>query len=302
MKTRILKPPRLLAGKTVGLIAPSGPVTQSELQPGIDFLTSQGYGVSLGAHLYQRQEYMAGSDDLRLQDLHAMFEDRDVEAIICARGGYGTLRLLDKIDYDVIRDNPKPFVGYSDITALLMALYQKTGLITFHGSMLKDSYEGKGQNLTSALDLVSATGSLRVSFEQGEILRSGQARGVLLGGNLSLISRLIGTPYLPSFKGALLFMEERGESPYRIDRMLTHLKLSGLLDEVGAIMGGDFTECGDMATIQELLLEAAGDLDIPVVTGMPVGHGAMNSAIPIGLVATFDTDTMMLATREMGVI
>jgi muramoyltetrapeptide carboxypeptidase len=139
---------------------------------------------------------------------------------------------------------------------------------------------------------------LRVPFERGKILRSGQAQGVILGGNLSLISRLIGTGYLPTLKGALLFLEERGEPLYRIDRMLTHLKMSGLLDDVGAIMGGDFTECGDMRPIQELLLETAGDLDIPVVTGLPVGHGATNSAIPIGMTATFDTETMTLAASE----
>jgi muramoyltetrapeptide carboxypeptidase len=277
-------------------------VSQTELQPGIDFLTSQGYGVSLAKHLYKRRDYMAGSDDVRLRDLHAMFKDHDVGAIICARGGYGTLRLLDKVDYDVIRDNPKPFVGYSDITALLMAIYNRTGLITFHGSMLKDSFEGKTQNVMSFLDLVSAAGRLRVGLDRGEVLRAGQAQGALLGGNLSLISRLIGTAYLPSLKGALLFMEERGESPYRIDRMLTHLKLSGLLDEVGAVIAGEFADCGDMASIKELLLEAAGDLDIPVVTGMPVGHGAMNSAVPIGLTATMDTDTMTLAFSEPCVI
>jgi muramoyltetrapeptide carboxypeptidase len=301
-KTRILKPPKLLAGKTVGLIAPAGPVTRSELQPGIDFLTSQGYGVSFGKHLYKRQDYTAGSDNVRLLDLHTMFEDRDVGAIICARGGYGTLRLLDKIDYAAIRNNPKPFVGYSDITALLMAIHKRTGLITFHGSMLKDSFEGKSRNLASALDLVSAPGRLGVSLEKGEVLRSGRAQGALFGGNLSIISRLIGTSYLPSLKGALLFMEERGESLYRIDRMLTHLKLSGLLDDVGAVLAGDFAECGDMASIKELLLESTGDLDIPVVTGMPVGHGAINGAVPIGLTATMDTDTMTLAMSEPCVI
>ena len=153
--------------------------------------------------------------------------------------------------------------------------------------------------MTSALDLISASGAFRVSFGQEEILRSGHAQGALLGGNLSLISRLIGTGYLPSFKGAVLFMEERGEPLYRIDRMLTHLKLSGLLDGVGAIIGGDFTDCGDIAPIQELLLEAAGDFDIPVLTGMPVGHGATNRAIPIGMVATLDTETMTLAASEM---
>ncbi len=245
---------------------------------------------------------MAGSDNERLQDLEAMFEDRDVGAIICARGGYGTLRLIDKIDYAVIRKNPKPFVGYSDITALLMAIHKKTGLITFHGSMVKDSFEGKSRNLASALDLVSASGQHGVRLENGEILRSGRAQGPLFGGNLSIISRLIGTSYLPSLKGALLFMEERGESLYRIDRMLTHLKLSGLLNDAGAIMAGDFTECGDIASVRDLLHESTGDLDIPVVTGMPVGHGAVNGAVPIGLEAILDTDTMTLVMSEPCVI
>ena len=245
---------------------------------------------------------MAGSDKERLNDLEAMFADREIGAIICARGGYGTLRLVDKIDYNLIRKNPKPFVGYSDITALLMAIHKRTGLITFHGSMVKDSFEGKSRNLASALDLISSSGQLAVSLEKGVVLRSGRAEGALFGGNLSIISRLIGTSYLPSLKGALLFLEERGESTYRIDRMLTHLKLSGLLNEVGGVIAGDFTECGDMASVSDLLLESMGDLDIPVVTGMPVGHGAVNGTVPIGLRATIDTDTMTLTMNEPCVI
>jgi muramoyltetrapeptide carboxypeptidase len=290
-----VKPHRLRQGHEVGIIAPAGPVHQSEIRPAIDLLVSAGYRVVLASHLFHRDGYMAGDDDSRLEDIHSMFHNEDIRVIFCARGGYGTLRLLDRIDYDLIRSNPKIFVGYSDITALLLAIYKKTGLITFHGPVVKEFTKNSNRNLNLFFDLVSSKEALRLDMSGGAVLLPGKTRGNLLGGNLSLITRLIGTPFMPSMKGALLFVEETGEPLYRVDRMLTHLRLSGLLDEVVGLIAGRFIDCGDMSEINNVITNTVSDFGFPVISGLPVGHGTENVTLPIGLQADLDTDHMSLS-------
>jgi muramoyltetrapeptide carboxypeptidase len=227
-----------------------------------------------------------------------MFHNEDVRVIFCARGGYGTLRLLDRIDYDLIRSNPKIFVGYSDITALLLAIYKKTGLITFHGPVVKEFTKNSNRNLHLFFELVSSKEVLRLDMSGGAALLPGNTRGNLLGGNLSLITRLIGTPFIPSMKGALLFIEETGESLYRVDRMLTHLRLSGLLNEVVGLIAGRFIDCGDISDINKLITNTVSDFGFPVISGLPVGHGTENITLPVGLQADLDTDHMILSFIE----
>ncbi len=293
-----IKPPRLEKGHGIGIIAPAGPVNHSELQPSINLLVSLGYRIILAPHLYQRQGYLAGSDDSRLEDLHSMFQTEDVKAIFCARGGYGTLRLLDKINYDLISRNPKVIVGYSDITALLLAIYKKTGLVTFHGPVVTELQKNENQNLHLFLDLFSTQDSLRLDLKKGEALIPGKAKGILLGGNLSLISHLIGTPFMPALKEAILFIEERGEALYSIDRMLTHLRLSGLLDQIAGLIIGKFIECGDISDINNLIMDIVSDLNMPIVSGLPVGHEAQNVTLPLGLQATLDTKQMIISIED----
>ena len=292
------KPRQLNQGEAIGVIAPAGPVLDSELLPGIQLLESFGHKVVLAPHLYHKKDYMAGEDDVRLEDLHAMFSDKRVKAIICARGGYGTLRILDKIDYDLIRDNPKILVGYSDITALLLAVHKKTGLVTFHGPVVKELTKRSIGNLESLLNLVGTDGLFKLELVGGKPLKPGNSKGTLMGGNLSLICHLIGSPFMPSLKGAILFVEEKGEDLYRIDRMLTHLRLSGLLDETNGLIAGAFEDCGDRAGIEQLLLETAYGFDMPVITGLPLGHSLINISLPIGLQATIDSETMTLEITE----
>ena len=298
METRILKPPRLKKGHEIGVIAPAGPVTQSEIQQGIDLIKSYGYKVITGTHLYQKQGYVAGDDTIRLEDFHSMFHNRDIKAIFCARGGYGALRLLDKINFDLIRRNPKIFVGYSDITALLLAIYAKTGLVAFHGPMVKGLENDGARNLEAFFKLVSSNGLLSLDFTGGRVLIPGKARGTLLGGNLSLISHMIGTPFMPSLKSAVLFIEEKGEPPYRIDRLLTHLRLSGHLDDLAGLVAGTFEDCGDISSIDQLLIDTVIDLNIPVVSGLPVGHGPEKITLPFGIPLSIDTDSRALFTAE----
>ncbi|MBW1943081.1 MAG: LD-carboxypeptidase [Deltaproteobacteria bacterium] len=301
MEKTLVKPDRIHRGDRIGIVAPGGPVTREELQPGIRFLESRGYSISSAPHLYAQKGYLAGDDENRLQDLHMMFKDPEVKAILCARGGYGTLRLLDKIDYSLIRDNPKIIAGYSDITALLLALYKMNGLVTFHGPLVKDLTKNENRNMTTFLELVTSEGPMELDLHETTCLRQGRAVGPLLGGNLTLISHLVGTPYMPSLRGAILFIEDRGEPLYRIDRMLTHLHLGGILKDLAGLIAGQFEDRGDDSDIGHLLKERTYDTGIPVVTGLPLGHGDLNLPLPVGLRGSLDTEKMTLSVLEPSV-
>ena len=298
----LIKPPRLRPGDLIGIISPAGPVDESELKPDLELLESSGFRIHIAPHVYDRQGYLAGDDEARLSDLHGMFQDRKTKAIFCARGGYGTLRLLDKIDYDLIRENPKIIVGYSDITALLMAINKKTGLITFHGPMVRGLSALHDNSRESLFRLISSNQPVSFSPMAGNPLIVGRATGPLIGGNLSLICHLIGTPFLPSLEGSLLFIEDKGEPLYRIDRMLTHLALAGQLKGIAGLIGGEFIKCGDPSAVDDLLNTAASELEIPLITGFPIGHGLKNTALPLGIPARLDADSMTLSTLEPCVI
>ena len=295
----IIKGACLQPNQTVGVIAPSSPVSQSEILEGLKLLESFPLKIRLGSHLFDHLDYLAGPDHDRVSDLHHMFSDPEVKAIFCARGGYGSARLLNKIDFDLIRKNPKIMVGFSDLTALFFAIYKKTGLVTIHGPTLSDLPENK--NWPNLSELITNYHRPRVLFKQGRIINRGKARGILLGGNLSTICSLLDTTFLPSFKGVILFLEEKGESPYRLDRMLTQLLLSGQLDRLSALIIGQIVDCGEKEIINSMLNERLCGLNIPVVTGLPVGHGNENISLPLGLPAGLDTERMVLEIEESAV-
>jgi muramoyltetrapeptide carboxypeptidase len=296
-----IKPPRLKQGDGVGIIAPAGPVEPSEIEPAISLLESHGFKVCLGLHVYERKAYLAGDDEARLADLHEMFRNDEVRLILCARGGYGVHRILENIDYALAKKNPKIILGYSDITALLIALYRKTGLVTFHGPMAKDLGKNENRNLESLLQLVTSDRRITFSLSHGKVIWPGKSRGVLLGGNLSLLCQLIGTPFMPPPRGKILFIEEKGEPHYRIDRMLTHLRLAGFLAQCAGVVFGDFSECGEASTVIEVLQERTHELGIPVMTGLKVGHGLENMAVPVGVRAILDTETKSMTLAEPSV-
>lgn len=293
-----IKARRLKPGDLIGVCSPAGPVKKEELRPGIDALESLGFRVRLSPHCLMKKAYLAGADELRLRDLHDLFQDREVKAIICARGGYGSLRLLDRIDFDLIRRHPKILVGYSDMTALLLAVYRRARLVTVHGPMLRDMTKNQSLNLDFLSNLITSRETATIRFGGAKVLRKGRAAGTLLGGNLSLITHLLGTPYMPSLRGALLFLEEKGEALYRVDRMLTHLRLSGLLDRCSGIMTGSFEDCGERSKVETLIGERLGDLHLPLVTRIPVGHGEVNTALPIGVKAFLDGGEKTLTLGE----
>jgi len=295
----IIKGPRLQPNQTVGVIAPSSPVTQSEILQGLKLLESFPLKIKLGKHLFDHLNYLAGPDHDRVLDLHQMFSDPEVKAIFCARGGYGSARLLNKIDFDLIRKNPKIITGFSDLSALLIAIYKQSGLITIHGPTLTDLPKNKNwQNLSR---LITTSYRSQIFFKQGKIINRGKARGILLGGNLSTICSLLDTPFLPSFEGVILFLEEKGESPYRFDRMLTQLLLSSRLDLLSALIIGQIVDCGEKEIINSVLQERLGGLSIPVVTGLHVGHGSENISLPLGLPAILDTEKMVLEVEKSAI-
>ncbi len=285
-------PKCLKQGDLIGIIAPASPVTAEEIKPAIDIIKQLGFSVLEGEHLYDAQGYLAGRDEDRLNDLHKMFRNNDVKAVLCARGGYGTPRLLDKVDYDLIKGNPKLFIGYSDVTALLLAVFHKTGMAVCHGPMLRN-IEGREDNLNNLLKILSSGGEFNLGLEADNVINRGTARGRLLGGNLSLISALLGTSYIPSFKGSILFLEDRGEALYRIDRMVTQLKLTGTLDGIKGLIIGEFLNCGDIDEINGIISESFNQ-DCPVYAGFPAGHGKENQPLPFGVEAELDTESLIL--------
>lgn len=312
----LIKPARLREGATIALIAPSSPVQDDKMAKGIANLTQFGFKIVEGKSLRAKNGYLAGTDDARLADLHWAFQDPAIEAVWCIRGGYGAARLLPKIDYDLIRRHPKPLIGYSDITALHLAFYQNCGLVTFHGPVAASDYPEDTLRYFRSVLMQPVTPleiwapSAETTFEATEYqpftIHSGKAQGVLTGGNLSLLASLAGTPFEPVFKNKIVFMEEVGEQPYRIDRMLTQLLQSTDLAQAAGIALGVFNECQPKPdsfsfSLQDALRDRFGNLGIPVVYGIPFGHVAHQACFPYGIEAALDADKKVLTILEQAV-
>ncbi len=299
------KPARLKPGQTIGLIAPSSNVMENQdIDFAVDIVKSFGFKVKKGQYLYQRNGYLAGSDEQRAADVNAMFADKSVDAIFCLRGGYGSPRILPFLDYDMIGKNPKVLIGYSDVTALLNAIHAKTGMITFHGPIAAQTFSEYTKNEFKKVLFTPRQHNIAVPppFETAEgkaerdnritVITPGKASGQIIGGNLSLMVKLVGTPYEPDYTDKILILEDVSEAPYRIDGMLTHLKLAGKLDKLAGIVFGKCSDCssdGNTLSLEQVLFEHLQPLGIPVSRGLMIGHIKDNSTIPIGVNASFDT-------------
>ncbi|MCL4424615.1 MAG: LD-carboxypeptidase [Firmicutes bacterium] len=308
---RRIKPTALRSGGTIAVVAPASPVTPDRIEFGLEWLKQQGYQVVSGQHLFDRRGYLAGDDRDRAADLMEMFARRDVDAIFCARGGYGTPRLLDRLDYGLIKRNPKVFLGYSDITGLHLAIQRRTGLVTFHGPMVEADprvgfIEYNWQGVLKAVTDPRPIGGIQ-NPPGGPPLRvvaGGKARGRLVGGNLSLISATLGTPYEIDTRARILFLEDVGEAPYRMDRMLNHLLLAGKLQEASGIIIGESVGCEKAAgdrpslTLLEILEDLLAGLGKPVISGLVVGHGYYKASLPLGVEAVLDADAGSLEVVE----
>ena len=305
---------RLQPGITVGLIAPaSRGLDPEDMLFAQDVVTSLGFEVKLGQHLFDRWGYFAGTDEARAADLNAMFTDPKVDAIFCARGGYGASRLLPLLDYTSIARNPKILLGYSDITALHLAINRLTGLITFHGPIATQTFSDYTlaafqQTLMQVPRFQILAGPVKTDLIPGQIerhqrlrtLRGGKAEGHLIGGNLSLITHLLGSPYAPHFQGAILFIEDVDEAPYRVDRMLTALSLNGVFDQITGLVIGNFSHSRPFApsfSMSEVMTNQVKNLKIPVLKGLMIGHIKDQATLPIGARVSLDADRQQLTVQ-----
>jgi muramoyltetrapeptide carboxypeptidase len=326
----LIKPPRLHPGDTIAIIAPaSAPPDPKAVDYSVAVLQKLGFKPKLGPHVRKRFGFLAGTDRERAGDIMKMFTDSKVNAILCLRGGYGTPRLLPLLDYKAIHSHPKIFIGFSDITALHCAFLLRSSLISFHGPMLNSDLikpDCPSFTIDSLLRTVfnpapagSLTHSLNPALKRTSqpsaplrpiSLRRGTASGTLIGGNLSLLCGLIGTPYEPSFKNKILFFEDVDEPPYRFDRMLTYLLNTGLLRQVSGIAIGTNANSEDpkaktareyRQTLTDVLNERLSSLKGPIVMNLPFGHVPFNATLPIGIRATLDANKCDLIITESAV-
>lgn len=280
-------------GATIGVVAPAGPAPAESIDKIAPWLNSRGFGCRIFPGCRERRGYLAGDDGVRLADLHAAFADPAVDAILCMRGGYGSARLLDRINFGLIRQHAKPFVGYSDITALLTAFAQHAGISSMHGSMLTSDLirdeGGTSADATFAMlssELASGT-PLPGNDVQLTTIAPGKASGRLAGGNLSVLCSLLGTEWAVDSRNAILFIEDCAEPSYRVDRLLTQLRLAGKLDDAAGFLIGSFTDADDP---HEVIRELLGSLGKPVLAGWPSGHCKPNFPLPINVDVVLDAD------------
>lgn len=299
-----VKPARLKRGDTIGLVSPASRLPDPEQYDEIvTTIKGLGFQIKEGRNARSRYGYLAGSDASRAADLNAMFEDIHVDAIIPFRGGWGSNRILDQVDYDAIMNHPKPIIGFSDITSLLLAIYAKTGLITFHGPVGKSEWTDFTVNHFKTMLMEPRPQFLTMSDdEEIRTITPGETSGPLLGGNLTVLTSMLGSEYLPDFEGAILFLEDVGEDIYRIDRMITQLKLSGILDQIGGFIFGKCTECNPgnhySLTLDEVFEDHIAPLNIPAFRGAMIGHIDNIFTLPVGLPVKMDADRHQIVISD----
>jgi muramoyltetrapeptide carboxypeptidase len=287
VKRLIRKPPALHPGDTIGVVAPAAGIEREYLKRGVAALEKLGFQVKVSPHALDRVGILAGEDQVRAGELAAFFADPEIKAIFAARGGYGCGRLLPLLDFDAFAQTPKIFVGFSDETFLLNALVDKSHIITFHGPMVAMDF-ARGVSLSATQHLLALLMGTRenVALEAQAVLHPGDAEGELIGGCLSVLVAMIGTPWEPQFDGRILFLEDTGEKAYRIDRMLTQLQQAGILDRVAGVVFGAIRPVNGNERESELMREFIDELSTrarcPVLFGIEAGHGSENFALPIG--------------------
>ncbi len=308
-----IHPRALRRGDTIALAVPASPIPSEPIERAIDRLETMGFRIKTYGDLYREHGYLAGDDATRAAELMAAFTDPEVTAVFPARGGTGVTRLLDLLDYEVVRQNPKIFAGFSDMTALHSALHNNTGLVTFHSPHPKD-----GIGVVDGMSDLTARAYWRALLaesygeeegydvpltdeERGKLVTMvpGQARGRIVGGNLALLGAVMGTPYEVNTTGNLLLLEDINEQPYRVDRLLSQLKLAGKLDEVSGVVLGQFTDCdaptGEASlTLDEIFDTYFRDLNVPVLGDFPTGHCRDNATLPLNVEAALDADNRTL--------
>lgn len=299
----IIRPPRLSPGDPIRVVAGSGPVDVEPFRSGAETLQKRYELIYEEEEIFVREGFLAGSDEHRAAALNAALADPECGAVMMARGGYGLTRILPELDREALLRNPKLIVGYSDVTALL-AWCIEMGVAAVHGPMLSDFGSLSTEDGLALFELLENPNPGAICSDL-EPLVEGVAEGRLIGGNLEVLTRLLGTPWQPDFHGAILFLEEVGEKPYRVDRQLTHLKAAGVFDRINGLILGDFTDCDEAedgryrgVSVDDVLRERLGALPLPVVTKGGFGHGKRKRSIPCGIRALLDTRRGTLTLRE----
>ena len=301
MEQVLVKPQALRPGDTIGIAAPASPFDREAFERGVGVLESMGYQVKIPENLFSHQGYLAGSDSERASQLTKLFEDESVRAIFCARGGFGSMKLLPLLDFEAICGQPKILLGFSDITALLVAIYNRCGIVTFHGPLVTSLKRDSEETCSALIDAIGSSRPIALKAGKAVALKPGRASGPLVGGNLTTLCHLIGTPYEPRFDRHILFLEDRGEAPYRIDRMLSQLRLGGRLDRVAGVVLGSFKDCGPLDDLYPIVKDAFRHPDIPILAGFAFGHGTTNVTVPIGVEAILDTEDSSLRFSELAI-
>ena len=318
----IIKPPRLKKGDTVGLITPASrpfEIEQAKIEAK-EKMQALGFKVKFGKNIDKKWGYLAGSDEERINDIHNFFDDDDVKAIIAIRGGYGTGRLLRHLDYDLIKDNPKILLGYSDITSLLIAIHQQTGMVTFHGPVATSTFTEYTQKyFYKSLTEANPVGEIEDAPYDSNLqqtnrvwtVNGGKSTGKLTGGNLTLICMSLGTPYEIDTKDKILFIEEVGEQPNDLDRMLTHLYNAGKLDNCNGVVFDRMSKVkpsnlqpayNSFLSVEEVIKDRFKDFDYPVCLGLSLGHIKDKPTLPLGIKAELDADKGRISLLESAVI
>lgn len=290
-----IKPDKLNKGDTITFIAPAGSVLDKDaIFRARDYFEENGYKVKFSEHLFSQNKYMSDTDENRLNDLHNAFADKDTQAIICGRGGYGTLRLIEKIDYNLIRSNPKIFCGYSDITILSAMFLKRAGLITYSSPMARGDFGKEEKSEYTLKNFYNAVEGKDLTFYGGKVYKSGNAKGIMFGGNLASIVSLCGIDFLPD-DDLIFFAEDLNEPVYKIDRMFTQLmNIKKFRHNVKGIILGDFLDSGYPEQLEELFNEISNELNIPVISGFKITHNTDKITIPIGKQGIIDNDTLFI--------
>ncbi len=295
-------PTRLGPGSTIGVVAPAGPYDRDTFDQGIKSLKDMGFDVVIPPGLLDENGYLAGTDPHRAHYVNQLFADDRVDGIICARGGYGSMRLLALLDYQLIAENPKIFIGFSDITVLLSVLTDRCGLVTFHGPVVTSLANAPDRTRGSLVRAITSGDRIEVKANGGLTIHPGRSSGVVCGGNLTTLCHLVGTPCEPKFAGKVLFLEDRAEAPYGIDRMLTHMKLAGCFDNLAGIILGSFEECGPLDDVCNIAAECFRDESFPIFAGLEVGHAEINLTLPFGIEATLDAANHVLSYHHAATV
>ena len=298
LPTRRIKPRRLMPGATIGIVAPASPFERDVFDQGIAVLEAMGFETRPAQWIFTRQGFLAGDDALRAAQLTAAWADERVDAVMCARGGYGSLRILPLLNVQQMAARPIPFIGFSDISALHQQLLFLAGLVTFHGPMVCSLARADEQTRNTFLETLTGDGPRQIVAETPQVVAPGRCRGILTGGNLTTLCHLVGTVYAPSYDGCVLFIEDRGEAPYRIDRMLVQMKMAGCFSGLAGLILGTFQDCGSMDDLGGVIGEVFGDMDIPVLSGFAAGHTDRNLTLPFGVEVRLDTDRGELTLLE----